>query len=86
MRRNPKNENPKVQIEGKSEGLIEVEVPMLASTGSEYLGRKLRSGRIRCSERTATVNRGSAAGFRCPKIHIAKAARREKTSDGIIMA
>ena len=36
----------------------------------------MRSGRIRCSARTATVTRGSVAGFRCPKIHIAKAARR----------
>ena len=86
MRRNPKNENPKVQIEGKSEGLIEVEVPMLASTGSEYLGRKLRSGRIRSSARMTTVTRGSMAGFRRTKTHIAKAARREKTSDGIIMS
>jgi hypothetical protein len=50
------------------------------------LGRKLRSGRIRSSARIATVTRGSVAGFRRTKTHIAKAARREKTSEGIIMA
>jgi hypothetical protein len=59
---------------------------MLASTGSEYLGRKLRSGRIRSSARMATVIRGSVAGFRRTKIHIAKAARMEKTSEGIVIA
>jgi hypothetical protein len=84
--RNPKNKNPKVQTDGRIEGLSEVDVPRFPSTETEYLGRKLRSGRIRSSARIATVTRGSVAGFRRTKTHIAKAARREKTSEGIIMA
>jgi ribosomal protein L2 len=67
-------------------GLSEVDVPRLPPTETEYLGRKLRSGRIRSSARIATVTLGSVAGFRRTKTHIAKAARREKTSEGTIMA
>jgi ribosomal protein L2 len=73
-------------MDGRIEGFSEVELTMLPSTETEYLGRKLRSGRIRSSARMATVTRGSVAGFRRTKTHIAKAARREKTSDGMIMS
>jgi len=78
----PKKRKPIVHRAGRIQGLGVEEGAGFSETVTATLGRKLRRGRIRRRARMATVTRGSVAGLRRTKTHIAKAARIEKTSEG----